>query len=640
MTAKSRLFSVKAAKRISFTIEDELRLSRELAFAIAEADDEAAALGTALARVCCATGWQMGQAWTPGVGGLRCSSSWYCEEGVCASVREFRRLSETLVLPFGVGLPGLVWQEGHSEWVRGNPDEACDPHFLRAEMAKKVGLKVALAVPVSAGHDIVAVLEFFSLQEREEDTRLLHLVSAVAVQLGSLLLRKRAEQSLRESEAELQALIRAIDDLVIVLDADGRYLRIAPTNNTLLYRPAVEMLGRTVTEVLPLDEATRFLKVIGVALETRRTAHIEYSLLIEGETLWFSANISPMNSNQVVWVARDITNRKNAETQLAQAEQNYRGIFEHAVEGIFQTDLNGKYLSANPALARIYGYESVEEMMGSLTDIGRQLYHEGERRDEFARLLARHDMVSKFESQVRRKDGALIWISENARAVRDQNGELLYYEGTVEDISERKWQETQLEEQQLRLREINLQLQALATLDGLTGLKNHRALQDALSIECERAARDNRPLSLLLLDVDKFKTYNDSFGHPAGDLVLKTVARILQDNAREGDFVARYGGEEFAILLPHANAAGALLSAERFRLSLEKAPWPDRVVTASFGVATYDPPANTGEAPRTHDEWLSQNARHISLVTEADKALYWSKTSGRNRSTHVNDLPK
>src|SRR2546426_3510232 len=144
-------------------------------------------------------------------------------------------------------------------------------------------------------------------------------------------------------------------------------------------------------------------------------------------------------------LAREIAERQRVEHELRQAEAKYRSIFENAVEGIFQTTLDGRYLSVNPALARIYGYETPEALSSSLTDIGGQLYVNASRRAEFIRLLQEHSTVSGFESQVYRRDGQIIWITETARAVRDTSGTLLYYEGTVEDISERKRAEEELQ---------------------------------------------------------------------------------------------------------------------------------------------------------------------------------------------------
>ena len=144
----------------------------------------------------------------------------------------------------------------------------------------------------------------------------------------------------------------------------------------------------------------------------------------------------------------DITDRKAAEEALRQTEEKYRNIFENAVEGIFQTTDNGQYISANPALARIYGYESAEELVTSLTNVWQQLYVAPNRRADFIRLIQQNDAVSGFESQVRRKDGKIIWIAENARAVRDTSGKLLYYEGSVEDITIRKVTQEALRYQQ------------------------------------------------------------------------------------------------------------------------------------------------------------------------------------------------
>jgi two-component system, NtrC family, sensor kinase len=151
-------------------------------------------------------------------------------------------------------------------------------------------------------------------------------------------------------------------------------------------------------------------------------------------------------------LANQIAECRRMEEALRQAEQKYRSIFENAVEGIFQTTPDGRYQACNPALARLYGYESPDELLATLTNIGRQLYVEPHRRDEFIDQLRSCDAVSEFESQVYRKDGSMIWISENARAVRDENGTLLYYEGFVTDITQRKLAEASLRQSEAQLR--------------------------------------------------------------------------------------------------------------------------------------------------------------------------------------------
>jgi sigma-B regulation protein RsbU (phosphoserine phosphatase) len=141
------------------------------------------------------------------------------------------------------------------------------------------------------------------------------------------------------------------------------------------------------------------------------------------------------------WLERSIRyaiERHRMDMALLNAEEKYHSVFDHLVEGIFQTTPEGRYVMANAALARIYGYANPEELMQGVTDIGAKLYVSEGRRDEFIRFMQEHDTITGFESQIYRKDGTIIWISENCRAIRDLKGRLLYYEGTVEDITQRQ----------------------------------------------------------------------------------------------------------------------------------------------------------------------------------------------------------
>jgi diguanylate cyclase (GGDEF)-like protein len=188
---------------------------------------------------------------------------------------------------------------------------------------------------------------------------------------------------------------------------------------------------------------------------------------------------------------------------------------------------------------------------------------------------------------------------------------------SLRDITQRKRDEQKIREQQHKLELANAQLEALATQDGLTGLQNHRVFKERLEEECQRAVRYRLPLALILLDVDHFKEYNDAFGHPAGDEVLKTVARLVREHSRETDFVARYGGEEFAVLLPNTGLRDAVGLAEKMRESIARSASARRMTTASFGIASMM------ECPCTAADFLSAT----------DHALYASKQKGRNRVT-------
>jgi two-component system chemotaxis response regulator CheY len=166
----------------------------------------------------------------------------------------------------------------------------------------------------------------------------------------------------------------------------------------------------------------------------------------------------------------------------------------------------------------------------------------------------------------------------------------------------------------------NSRLIEMATTDELTGVNNRRRFGEDLHLHAALAARHGLPLSLIMLDVDHFKHFNDSFGHPAGDEVLRTIATILRSEVREHDLVARYGGEEFVLLLPSTGSEAATEVAERLRKAISKGTWNMVPLTASFGVATTDP---------THSISVEE------LIAQADEALYHSKNAGRNRVTHI-----
>jgi diguanylate cyclase len=165
-------------------------------------------------------------------------------------------------------------------------------------------------------------------------------------------------------------------------------------------------------------------------------------------------------------------------------------------------------------------------------------------------------------------------------------------------------------------------LEALAATDALTGLANRRAVGEALDMAVSHAARGGSALSVVLLDVDGFKSFNDTFGHPAGDAVLRDVSAVLRSAVRGHDVVGRYGGEEFLAVFPGADAGGAVRLAERIRAAVAARDWPLRPVTISLGVATL-----AAEAPDP-----------AALVAAADRALYASKRRGRDRVTHCRDL--
>ena len=468
---------------------------------------------------------------------------------------------------------------------------------------------------------------------------------------------------------------------------------------------------------------------------------------------------------------------------LQLAESNYRSIFENAVEGIFQSSVEGCYLTVNPMLAQIYGYESPAALVAELTDIQHQLYVVPQRRETFVRQTMKQGSVLGFESQVYRRDGTVIWISESARVVYDTEGQPTGFEGTVEDITARKqaekdllhrdrllqgvaqasqhlltasdigaaipqmlsilgnaadvdrvylyenhghvpsgepamsmryewthagvdpsiqqphwqnqpysahglqrWYRTFLAGQSIRALTRHLpqperalldqdgilsvlmvpifidqtlwgyvgfdacrqerrwtaseesilvtiaaslggalkrqqaeeQIRHQAFHDALTDLPNRALFDEYLPVAIAQAHRDHSLLAVMFLDLDRFKTINDTLGHAMGDRLLQQATQRIQRILRDGDIIARWGGDEFTLILPNlqkpedaARVADRLAALLKPPFSIEN---QELYITGSIGIALYPQDGTDGE----------------SLLRHADAAMYRAKAAGRN----------
>ncbi|AFZ21760.1 adenylate/guanylate cyclase domain-containing protein [Allocoleopsis franciscana] len=265
-------------------------------------------------------------------------------------------------------------------------------------------------------------------------------------------------QELGEKELFLRNIYDGVAESIFVVDVleDGefQYVGMNPAHEHLAGIQSSELQGKTPEQLFPPDAAAIVRQQYQTCIEAGETISYEECLPFQGQQTWWFTNLTPLRDKQeriyrIIGSSINITERKQAEAALQQAEEKYRSIFENADEGLFQTTPDGRYLSANPALARIYGYSDAEELIACLKNINQQLYVDKVRRAKFLALLQAQDRVSNFKSQVYRKDGSIIWVVENARIVRNAQGEPLYYEGSVVDITVRKvWEEALLYQQQ------------------------------------------------------------------------------------------------------------------------------------------------------------------------------------------------
>ena len=259
------------------------------------------------------------------------------------------------------------------------------------------------------------------------------------------------EQELAQARDQLEAVLNAVPGPISWLNVMGIYLGVnVHMANTFSLAPEA-IVGRPVGSLSPNPDYQNFINQFLLQQQTSTSQEVLIQAPDQPRHYLIAAQKYQQGEAAVV-VGIDVTERHEAQEALQIAEENYRSIFENALEGIFQSSPDGQYLKINPAMARIYGYDSPEQMMETVTDIGQQVYVNSEDHQEFQRQLATTDQVKDLEYQVYRKDGTVIWVQEDTRAVRNQQGQLLHFAGIIHDITDRKQREAELRRQLAELR--------------------------------------------------------------------------------------------------------------------------------------------------------------------------------------------
>lgn len=436
--------------------------------------------------------------------------------------------------------------------------------------------------------------------------------------------RKRTELALAESEARFRGVTEAAGEFVFEVSRKGVFTLVTDRIEEILGYSASEIVGSHVDENWPGAFREFFRQGLGQALRRREKVSnaVIWGAAKSGEMRCFRLSASPILDREGRFqgyrgTGLDITEQRMAEDALAEAHKMLHDTLESIRDCFYSLDASLRFTFANHAACSQLGVNSGELLGRGILEVCTP---------GLSRLLEpklRYTLENRREQTFELLDpdtGA--WC--HYRVYPREHGVSVFYQ----DITERKSIEAQIEAQMLEINEKNMILQlqqknledanrrlaTLATTDGLTGLKNHKAFQASLAEGCELAKAEGTPISLIMLDVDHFKLYNDAFGHPAGDEVLRSVALVLKSLARKEDVVARYGGEEFAVLLPRTSAIDAMMVAERIRKGIADHPWTNAAVTASLGVASWDGGAST----------------RAEFLDQADAALYVSKHSGRN----------
>ncbi|MEA2206234.1 MAG: hypothetical protein QOE77_3010 [Blastocatellia bacterium] len=264
----------------------------------------------------------------------------------------------------------------------------------------------------------------------------------------NLVVTRRAEEALREAQARTESVLASVADCHIVIDRQWRYVYANDAGVRAIGRSREEILKQTLWQVFPDVIGTELEKAYRLAMDERVPVTCEYHY--QTTDTWWVSRFFPAAEGLAVF-ATNITEGKKAAQELREVEEKYRDIFENAEEGIFQSTPQGQYLVVNPALARMHGVDSQKELLGC-KDISRDVYVDPGLRDVFKKLLEEQGSVRGFEHQIFRRDGSKIWVSVNARAVRNEAGKVVYYEGTVQDITRRKEARAALQESEERYR--------------------------------------------------------------------------------------------------------------------------------------------------------------------------------------------
>ncbi|MFY3384560.1 EAL domain-containing protein [Paracidovorax sp. MALMAid1276] len=438
------------------------------------------------------------------------------------------------------------------------------------------------------------------------------------VVLGLLLrdveMRLATEVALQDTAARLHAITRAIPDVLLVLDAQGRYAEVLSPDNDSLVASASHLLGRRIHDVLPPDQVDRFMTLIDDTLSSGQTRSIEYEIDTQAGPRHFEGRAQPLSAGvggqpAVVFLARDCTHRKQAEGALRESELRFRSLLRNipsiSVQGYLRDGTTSYW---NRASEQLYGYTAEEALGGNLLDLIIPPPLRDSVRENVEQMFATGEAMPAGELQLQRKDGSLVHVFSSHAYIQVPGHAPEMFCIDI-DISGRKAAEEEA--------------RYLAFYDALTQLPNRRLLVDRLQQVLANSARSGLVAAVLFVDLDNFKTLNDSRGHEVGDLLLREVALRLRSSVREQDTVARLGGDEFVVVLqnlsgvPDEAAAQARTLGELLLAQLRQ-PYQlagsEHHFTASIGVTLMNDRADTV------DEVLKQ----------ADLAMYRAKDAGRN----------
>ena len=424
--------------------------------------------------------------------------------------------------------------------------------------------------------------------------------------------RKRTEEELRMLASRNEAILAAVPDIIMEVDGCKRYTW---ANQAGLQFFGEDVVGREASYYFEEEQET-YNKAQPLFDGVEDVIYIEsWQRRKDGEKRLLSWWCKVLKDKQglvagALSTARDITELKRVEKSLFESEERYRALVDNASDIVFKTDETGHFTFVNPAGIRITGYKE-EEIIGKHYPT----WIRPDMRDEaikfFGRQFVKGIQNTYSEYPILTKEGHEVWLGQNTQLIVE-DGHVIGFQAVARDITKRKEVEALLRKSENRYRELSI-------IDDLTRLYNSRHFYQQLKMEIDRVNRYGQPLTLLLLDLDDFKQFNDTYGHIEGDQVLSRFGQVVKRCLRQTDSAYRYGGEEFTILLPMTTSGDGAVTAERIRAELKEEIFSpvsgnDVYITVSIGLAQY----------KSQEDMKA-------FVNRVDQLMYQAKKNGKDR---------
>ncbi|MGB5219186.1 MAG: sensor domain-containing diguanylate cyclase [Smithella sp.] len=437
--------------------------------------------------------------------------------------------------------------------------------------------------------------------------------------------RERIRSNVRLEEQRFQSFVEHSSDIIVVLNLEGIITYINPAVERVLGFKPEERIGAEGFELVHPDDIKLLAdSFITLSTDTNHPIIKGEMHLRHKDGSWrtleaVGSNLAHKNVVEAIIVNyRDITERKQVEDALKESENKYRLLANNVNDVIFVFDMNLNYTYVSPSVKILRGYETEEVLKQSYTDIltpssvdlAMKTLSDVMEQEKIKHAESTESRTLQLE--MRRKDGTTVWTEVKFTFIRDENQQPVGILGVTRDITERKQAENELRESEHRYQELSI-------IDDLTQLYNSRHFYTQLEREIERSNRYVQPLTFLLLDLDHFKMFNDTYGHVEGDNVLSRLGQVLKRCLRETDSAYRYGGEEFTIMLPMTTSEEGIVTAKRIQTELRKEVFSpvmgqEVFMTVSIGLAQYKP-----------------KEEMKAFVKRVDQLMYLAKKNGRDR---------